>query len=347
MVVLRHSFNALAMPMETRLALLHSPFAVFLNGQGAVQVFFVLSGYVLAGSLRDRLDARSIAAFYVKRWWRIQPPFIAALALAWAGSRLDLSLSEAVTPLTQRFATVDVPIAALVPWALIPGEALGLFPVGWTLRVEMLFSALFPILLLVARAHPALLLALGAALVLAGGDLAHGFAFSLGIYLHRARVRAGAFPLAPRWVLAVAALGLVTLPVVAGEEGIIGGVVVSGFRAWEIACMALGASGLVLIALDRAVLGGLLSSPICRWLGRVSYSVYLVHFTVILVAQTTLVTPVGWMQAAAFIAVVLAVTLGLGALGYRWVERPAIAAGATLAHRLTRATSEHTVRTAA
>ena len=50
-VVARHSLNAVQMPLPLRRALLEGPLAPLLNAQGAVQLFFVLSGYVLARSL--------------------------------------------------------------------------------------------------------------------------------------------------------------------------------------------------------------------------------------------------------------------------------------------------------
>ena len=49
-VVVRHTTNAIAMPEGTRRALLEGPWAPLLDAQGAVALFFVLSGFVLAGS---------------------------------------------------------------------------------------------------------------------------------------------------------------------------------------------------------------------------------------------------------------------------------------------------------
>jgi peptidoglycan/LPS O-acetylase OafA/YrhL len=50
-VVLHHWFNALAMPREARRVLFEGVLAPFVNGQGAVVLFFVLSGTVLTASL--------------------------------------------------------------------------------------------------------------------------------------------------------------------------------------------------------------------------------------------------------------------------------------------------------
>ena len=72
-VLLRHTFNAVVMPPDVRRGILESPLAPLLNGQGAVQLFFVLSGFVLAMSLSRDTRLRSVPAFYAKRILRIQP----------------------------------------------------------------------------------------------------------------------------------------------------------------------------------------------------------------------------------------------------------------------------------
>ena len=52
-VVLGHSFGAIEVPgVYGRVAWVHTPFAVVINAIGAVHLFFVLSGYCLAGSVR-------------------------------------------------------------------------------------------------------------------------------------------------------------------------------------------------------------------------------------------------------------------------------------------------------
>lgn len=86
-VVIRHVFNAAAMPVETRIAILHSPLAVVLNGQGAVQLFFVLSGFVLAASLARGRGWVDLLQFYVKRVFRVHAPYVFGLVFAWVASR--------------------------------------------------------------------------------------------------------------------------------------------------------------------------------------------------------------------------------------------------------------------
>ena len=53
------------------------------NGQAAVTVFFVLSGFVLGLSLRRSTEsfASGTIRFWVRRWFRIYPAFLASTAL--------------------------------------------------------------------------------------------------------------------------------------------------------------------------------------------------------------------------------------------------------------------------
>ena len=63
-VVFRHTSNAIAMPMELRRQILESPLAILLNAQGAVQLFFVLSGFVLTASIERAPGWRGLSAFF-------------------------------------------------------------------------------------------------------------------------------------------------------------------------------------------------------------------------------------------------------------------------------------------
>jgi peptidoglycan/LPS O-acetylase OafA/YrhL len=89
---------------------------------------------------------------------------------------------------------------------------------------------------------------------------------------------------------------------------------------------------------------GLLARRPFRFLGRVSYSLYLVHFPVALaLASLAVALPPAlrddpWLPFAVF-----ALAIPLAALGYRFVERPAIEAGNRLCALLARRTGQRTV----
>lgn len=83
----------------------------------------------------------------------------------------------------------------------------------------------------------------------------------------------------------------------------------------------------------------LLTNPIVRYLGRISYSLYLSHTVVIIVIQYALLTwAPGLSQMAHFVVLLAsttAVTIAVSAVLYRCIEIPGIQAGRSLARRLT------------
>lgn len=98
--------------------------------------------------------------------------------------------------------------------------------------------------------------------------------------------------------LTVAALGLTAAPSWA--------LLASLFRPWP-----------------RRVLG---ARPVVA-VGRSSYSLYLVHMPVLLACALALEGPLGWPAGVTLFVVVLALSQILATAGWRWIERPSIAAG--------------------
>ena len=63
------------------------------------------------------------------------------------------------------------------------------------------------------------------------------------------------------------------------------------------------------------------------YLGRISFSVYLLHYTLILLLSPLLARPTGLVAGASFMATVAVATIALSHLSYRWVERPSVRVG--------------------
>src|SRR5476651_391372 len=108
----------------------------------AVEVFFVLSGFVLAPQIIACVQAgraRPVAIFLVRRWMRTVPPFLVALACM-----------SALTP--------NLQIGDLVRYGLYVQNLFSqsnhydYFPVAWSLSVEEWFYLTFPALLVAAGA---------------------------------------------------------------------------------------------------------------------------------------------------------------------------------------------------
>jgi peptidoglycan/LPS O-acetylase OafA/YrhL len=311
--------------------LLASPIGLLVNGPGAVHVFFVLSGYVLALTLARDVSAGRIPRFYVRRVFRIHPPYVAAVLLAWV-------VSQSVVPR-------GLPDP---PWARIPAEALpvalafpsmafGLLPVGWSLFVELAQSAIFPLLFALSRRFGAAAALLAAALLLQPIDprlrfLRFTFDFALGLALctwsepiARGLAR---LPRATAAALGVAGAALLQLPYALGlaESRIVD--LAQGHAPAVVAQFALGSALLLVAALHAPGLRRVLSTPVALSFGRISYSLYLVHYTVLM--PFVLRAPefsLSWPLALAVFAATLALSTALAHAGWGVVEAPAIRAG--------------------
>jgi len=269
----------------------------------------------------------------VRRIFRIQPPYMAAVLLAWLVTRLVIPAGahDPGAPWAR------VPAAALPVALAFPSMGFGLVPVGWSLYVEMAMSLLFPLLFLLARRlHPAIPLVLS---MLFLRELDRRFIFlrfmidfAVGLALRLESARIAAFVrrlprLAPA-LLGMAGLVLLQLPYVAG-------LMATGFAGLEyghspsaVAQFAVGAGLLLIAALHAPALQRALASGPGRFFGRISYSFYLVHDTVLLafvMRARHFVFP--WPTGLAVAAITFALTVVLGMLGWRFVEAPAIRAG--------------------
>ena len=106
----------------------------------AVEVFFVLSGHVLAPQILFCLDAgrpRYLGVFLMRRWMRTIPPYLFALVL------ISLVSGQLLTADFFRY-------AFYVQNLVSQHNAEDYFPVAWSLSIEEWFYVTMPIWLLVA-----------------------------------------------------------------------------------------------------------------------------------------------------------------------------------------------------
>ncbi len=310
------------------------------SGPSAVVLFFVLSGFVLslpfARARRPRYEE-----FAVKRLCRIYLPF--AFAILGSAVLYALVRPAPIPELSLWFNTVlwDQPLSAdyvlrnLAMTGLHPDMTLDL--VMWSLVHELRISLIFPILFVLTRRWPVSAAALSLVAAIActaalGGREADSFLLSL--------VDTGRFV-----VLFVAGI------VIAGHVTAIGRAA-AGWpasvtaSAWAAAlalllspgpsltnyydCIwGLGAVGLLLLTVGSARADRLLSKPPLVWLGKVSYSLYLVHVPLLIAAIHLFY---GWLPLPVTIAGVIALSLLCAEAMHRAVEAPSIRLG----RRLTR-----------
>jgi len=291
------------------------------DARRAVQVFLVIGGFIAAMALAPtgRPGLHRPLATIGRRWLRLAPPYLCAVLvalLAGAIARTLLQHESVPTP-----ATATQVLANLLMLQDVLGiEALSAG--AWYVAIDLQLYAGFVLLLWAAGAaggaRGAAVRAIGAtALLGAAGLFVWGRDDSLEAW---APHFVGAFALgavawwagdpqrAPTGLLALAAVGAAALAL-----------------EWRDREAVAVAAALVLCAARRT---GLLA----RWpggaafarLGEISYSVFVIHYSVCLVANalaSSLAPGRPWIHLGALVAAWLASNLA-GALLYRWVEAP-------------------------
>lgn len=276
----------------------HASIPYFVGGLRGVDVFFVLSGYLITRNLTA--GNLSLGEFWRRRAVRLVP----ALALMIA---TVLALAQLLIPRYAVTAPRDAAIAASygmnVALAFRPWD--NLFLHTWSLAAEMQFYLIWPLALpRLTRGRPALrLIGLWLALALAQAGMTRLIGPAAYYFPHFSGLALGAavafLPSANRY-LAIFAAGLVVAglvnPVVPGHAVEVGtAILISSLR-------------------EPSQLRGLLEwRPLTR-LGLISYGVYLWHFPIHCALEDTFFYIEG--PAALVGAIVLA------SLSYRFVERP-------------------------
>jgi peptidoglycan/LPS O-acetylase OafA/YrhL len=336
----------------------------------AVELFIIISGFLMTYHYQAR-EARepwmapdTWKTFWVRRFFRIAPLYYVCLAVAlyfgpelWQ-ARLD---AASVFPggveeqaryadryLDQSLTNILMHVSFVfgATWTHNFRTALP----DWSIGLEMQYYLVFPFLMMIA-------LKLGR---FAGMALLVGAMALFGTWLDRSGYVIGAYSMLPmkfhlfaagmlmamtlkvearwRWLLILAAIAVIFVPLGGGRSAMHRGIkigIVLGFLA--------------LLYRDRlpdllkwpaGILDKIFSNPFSRWIGDVSYGVYLIHLLVML--------PVcGWLALSfpdmaplprflAALTLTCALTYGAAWLCYRFVEEPGIALGRRIASRFQR-----------
>jgi peptidoglycan/LPS O-acetylase OafA/YrhL len=283
----------------------HAPFAV--GGQRGVDLFFVLSGFLIT-SILARGDLR-FGEFWRRRAVRLVPALfvmvvVTAILAPWLIPRQAAMVwRDAAYAVTY---TMNVALAAK-PWPNV-------FIHTWSLAAEVQFYLLWPFILpMLLRLRPAvsLLLLWVASTVLTMAIDAYAAApFTSYYFPHFSGLFLGAalafLPAANRW------LGLLGFSVV-----------LAGMGSLLVPNAAVEAGAALLIASLRnpSALRSLLSWPPLVWVGTISYGVYLWHIPVI-----SMFPGMAWLPRG---AIGLVGGLALAAISHAYIERPLIRAAAS------------------
>ncbi len=318
--------------------LLLSPLRVLVGGHEAVILFFMLSGLVLALPYSQPVPP-AYRTFLVKRVFRIYVPYLAALALVVTGAAYFHGPVSGMAPWLDR--TWSEPINPRLVWqhvAFLGSYNYGQFnPSVWSLIHEMRISIFFPILYLaVASIRPRM--AMGLAVALAAiprfgsigysdwlATLHYASIFVLGALLAQNLTRVSTWfsnlDLPGRISLCVSSFLLFTYARDVETSTRAG----AWLEDWGVIA---GALGLVILSLNSPSLIRFLKYRAIQWLGKISYSTYLIHLPVLLVLVHLLG---GSISRGALFALYLVSTGAVALLFHRFVEQPAVLAGRQLA----------------
>jgi peptidoglycan/LPS O-acetylase OafA/YrhL len=338
----------------------YTPLHLAWAGHQAVVLFFILSGFVLALPFYSR--PVPYLGFAVRRVFRICIPYWAAVLFAVVAAEVIghgeiPALSSWFNGSWQVPLTFQVVLAHLLLVGSFPGDALD--PVLWSLVYEMRISLVFPFLMafLIKYGWRGALPAAAAMVVVGflaqrasvrlghpndfGDSLRYVPMFMAGALLCGARARVVAwFGGRSVWLR----LGCLLLAIVAYTfpfwSAPLPGSPSLRFELFLVKdyVTALGASAFIVFAFASAAASRMLTSAPVRWLGRISYSLYLLH-AIVLLAMFHLLF--GRIPLWALWAATLAAAILLAAVSYRLLEQPSIALGHRLAARVSAPRPSH------
>lgn len=309
MVVLHHARN----PEPW----LYNPLAGLTFGQAGVDIFFVISGFIMYAAARDERPAD----FLYRRLIRVAPLYWCATLVALLVFYRPYLLAFDPRIITNLFLSL-----AFVPHANLahPDQVWPLLVPGWTLCYEMFFYVIFAVALVRGR----LVLPIVAAIIVAVvalGLVRPGTGAAWRTYTDPIVIEFVLGMLVARFLplLTVRGAAALLLPVgfallaLTGEPG-----------AWRVLQWGVPAVLVVVGALALEAHGRLPLHRALKALGDSSYSLYLVHPIVIAVtAKVVKALPLGGVaQFVAMIALCMGASIVAGLLVHRWAERPLLRA---------------------
>lgn len=313
----------------------------------SVHLFFILSAFSLSYSTESRQQHHNwLQEYFVKRFFRIAPLFYFMIALeivrqiTFAG-RVISDFNQILLNVTFTFGFV--PYESLV-WA------------GWSVGAEMIFYAIFPVLLLTIRTHRSALVLLVISTVISylirsalhaqylasipqpRWDWSYlafasnmGF-FAMGIYAYQlSRLCKGS-------ILASRIIPLFAVIIIGGLMFFDAGKYFHGDGRWDLVIWGLGL--MALCVWQRISPSLIIASRSFEYLGERSFSIYLLHPVVIFFSKDHLVRTYEGLQpdlgsTAFFVCAILTITLVLvfAEFTYRLIEVPGIKFGRNLVTR--------------
>ncbi|MES2905759.1 MAG: acyltransferase [Pseudomonadota bacterium] len=335
--------NGLTENVQTWFA--NSPLFVLVNGSFGVYIFFVLSGFVISASAdRSRSGFLKTA---LARCVRLSLPCAASIFFSALLMSAVLANSEGAAQIVGHWWIKKQLIVTPQPWWQVMKEAAGWYYVTgesllngalWTMQVELIGSLIIYAVFysFTARMHRFMIAAgLSVAVIYFYITPFYYLCFVAGSLLYLLRNEVMKLPSMLAGIVLLTGIvlgGKSFFPPPAGTfyDGIYHGFALFHAEAY---IWTLGASLLVAGVLTFQPAKIFLSNRLSRFLGRLSFSVYLLHFPLLIVLMTNLFVTWGSASSAAYIATAIIYICTVYALGFVFtfmIDEPAI----RLSHRI-------------
>lgn len=307
----------------------HFQISGFAGGFVGVDVFFVISGYLISSKLAREVNsgAFNFEAFLKGRVRRLLPALLVTIALTFAVGAIlfapaDFKMLSGST-IAALFSLSNVTFWYEADYFDVAAILKPLLHT-WSLAVETQFYLVWPlVILIVARRKllPSLIgITVGSlllAVVMVNHDQSGAFfltpfriwEFSAGglVYALETRLRLGRRSSDALYFLGVIS---VLLPIFTYSEG-------TQFPGLSAIPPIVG-TALMLLSGPTSRLTGVLQTKSLVFLGEISYSVYLVHWPLVVFVQYTLVRELNWLDQTTLLVVTLILSVSL----YYFVEEP-------------------------
>lgn len=321
------------------------------NGARGVQLFYVASALTLFLSMEERShkESKPVRNFFIRRFFRIAPLFYIAIIVY---TFIYGPAPREFAPNGIQWWQYPLTFAFLNGWH--PEAINSILPIEWSVAVEMTFYLCIPFLFSILKD-------LKSTILFIIGSLLLQYVLSLILdpilvrqyphyqYMSRAFLFFWFFSQLPVFGIGIAAyhafrmmknvkdkkLGIALL--ILSVFLFVVFLNVKTFQGLIQQHVLYGLAFLVFALALHAYPTRLLVNPVTRWIGKVSYSIYLVHFAVIELLKRILPEhlPVG-KTIGFFLAYILILLLAaaISALTYRFIEVPGMNLGKRLIHKL-------------
>jgi peptidoglycan/LPS O-acetylase OafA/YrhL len=325
-----------------------SVIAVVMHGEYAVKVFMMMSGFVIAKLLADKNESYKV--FITRRFLRIYPVFLVALAVAILARPLYIPiLLSSGAPLPWHYDRIwDAEnnhfwphvfahfsmLYGLIPESTLRYTGIALLGPAWSMTIEFQYYLVAPLLIFVARRFGTkgwitLIVVSGLLSEVFAASLQRNFPTSLPDFLPL--FLAG---MTSCWIYAQMREEEAKVP---ADILLAGALLLYLLTRWLPVTIWGVALALILGNGDSPLVSkmkSLLNRPSLLFLGRISYSTYLIHYPILWLAKALVacVEPHAnpFVVALAFFTLANPATLCASALLYHFVEKPGIDLGRRL-----------------